>query len=92
MSDTHNTTAVADAPVVAEPAHVQPETTTEAPAVLEEASAANPATAADAAPVVAEEPAVAAAASEEIKAIDSGILGYKAPGLIKLVHLSTCCH
>jgi hypothetical protein len=55
---------------------------TEAPAAIEEVPVTESAPAVETGAIAAEETPVAATL-EEPKAIDSGILGYKAPGLIK---------
>ncbi|CAD0029098.1 unnamed protein product [Aureobasidium pullulans] len=78
------TAAVTETPAVAA---TEPTTTeavaTEAPAAVEEVPVAESAPAVEAAALAAEEkPATATA--EESKAIESGVLGYKAPGLINL--------
>ncbi|KEQ83048.1 hypothetical protein M438DRAFT_375534 [Aureobasidium pullulans EXF-150] len=82
------TAAVTETPAVAA---TEPTTTeavaTEAPAAVEEVPVAESAPAVEAAALAAEEkPATATA--EESKAIESGVLGYKAPGLIKSLKFS----
>ena len=56
---------------------------TEAPAAVEEVPVAESAPAVEAAAIAAEETPATTTVTEESKAIESGILGYKAPGLIK---------
>ncbi|CAD0055362.1 unnamed protein product [Aureobasidium pullulans] len=78
------TAAVTETPAVAA---TEPTTTeavaTEAPAAVEEVPVAESAPAVEAAALAAEEKP-ATATTEESKAIESGVLGYKAPGLINL--------
>ncbi|KAH0268734.1 hypothetical protein KCU84_g20565, partial [Aureobasidium melanogenum] len=81
---------VDETPAVAATEPIATETAaTEAPAAVEEVPVAESAPAVEAAAVAAEEkPAEVAATTEEPKAIDSGVLGYKAPGLIKSLKFS----
>ncbi|CAD0094318.1 unnamed protein product [Aureobasidium mustum] len=77
---------VDETPAVAATEPIATETAaTEAPAAVEEVPVAESAPAVEAAATAAEEkPTEVAATTEEPKAIDSGVLGYKAPGLINL--------
>ncbi|KAG9678503.1 hypothetical protein KCU99_g1306, partial [Aureobasidium melanogenum] len=81
---------VEETPAVAATEPIATETAAvEAPAAVEEVPVAESAPAVEAAAVAAEEkPAEVAATTEEPKAIDSGVLGYKAPGLIKSLKFS----
>lgn len=74
---------VDETPVVAASEPIAAESVaTEAPAAVEEVPVAESAPTVEAAAVAADE-TPAATTTEESKAIESGILGYKAPGLIK---------
>ncbi|KAH0388331.1 hypothetical protein KCU92_g1132, partial [Aureobasidium melanogenum] len=81
---------VEETPAVAATEPIATETAAvEVPAAVEEVPVAESAPAVEAAAVAAEEkPAEVAATTEEPKAIDSGVLGYKAPGLIKSLKFS----